>query len=222
MIRPKTQTEDLLWPIAKNCETLIEQTHRKAEEMLEFEKIKQRETFQIMMIKLTSSEVYNSIFNITEENIKFELYKFCDEKTGGFSYVKVRDETKRDLDSSDTTATDLQDDMIAPFIIEEYRDHVTKRMKDVGYVNILQGYTSSIFQDSESYPRAEVDLVEDDVRLVLDEYNSSLITYELGPVIYTFKDLSESVFNILQLEYSSSRNVIVIEVDDITSQKNWL
>ena len=35
MIRPKTQTEDLLLSITKNCETLIEQTHRKAEETLE-------------------------------------------------------------------------------------------------------------------------------------------------------------------------------------------
>ena len=34
MIRPKTQTEDLLLLITKNCETLIEQTHKKAEETL--------------------------------------------------------------------------------------------------------------------------------------------------------------------------------------------
>ena len=36
MIRPKTQTEDFLLSITKNCERLIEQTHRKAEETLEF------------------------------------------------------------------------------------------------------------------------------------------------------------------------------------------
>ena len=29
MIRPKNQTEDLLLSITKNCETLIEQTHKK-------------------------------------------------------------------------------------------------------------------------------------------------------------------------------------------------
>ena len=45
MIRPKNQTEDLLLSITKNCETLIEQTHRKAEETLEFKMIKPRETF---------------------------------------------------------------------------------------------------------------------------------------------------------------------------------
>ena len=45
MIRPKNETEDLLFSITKNCETLIDQTHRKAEETLEIKVIIQRETF---------------------------------------------------------------------------------------------------------------------------------------------------------------------------------
>ena len=36
MIRTKIQTEALLLSITKNCETLIEQTHTKPEETLEF------------------------------------------------------------------------------------------------------------------------------------------------------------------------------------------
>ena len=40
------------------------------------------------MIGLTDLEEYNSVFNITEENNKFELYKFPDEKAGGISYTK--------------------------------------------------------------------------------------------------------------------------------------
>ena len=32
MIQPKNETQDLLLPKTKNCETLIEQTHRKAED----------------------------------------------------------------------------------------------------------------------------------------------------------------------------------------------
>ena len=89
MIQPKTKTEDLLLSIIKNCETLIDQTHRKAEETLEFKMIKPRETFHFKpliqvkgdwMIGLVDLEIYNSIFNITKENNKFELYKFPDEK----------------------------------------------------------------------------------------------------------------------------------------------
>ena len=138
MIRPKNETENLLLSITKNCETLIEQTHRKAEETLEFKMINQRETFHFKppiqtegdwMLGLVDLEVYNSIFNITEKNNKFEIYKFPDEKASGVTYEKVRDEIEKDLDIEDITA-DLQDDIIGPIIIEEYKKQVTKRMKD--------------------------------------------------------------------------------------------
>ena len=89
-------------------------------------------------------------------------------------------------------------------------------MEDGGYMNILPGYVSSVFQDFESFLRKEVDLVQDHVKLVLDEYNSNFITYEIDPGIYTFKDIFEALFNILQSEYPGPSNVIDIEHDDIT------
>ena len=49
MLRPKNDTEDLLLSITKNCETLIEQTHRKNEETLEFKMNKPRETFHFKL-----------------------------------------------------------------------------------------------------------------------------------------------------------------------------
>ena len=147
--------------------------------------IKPRETFHFnppisiegsWMIGLKDLELYNSIFNITEENNEFELYKFPDEKAGGVSYEKVRDEIENDLDISDFTVTDLQDDIIGPNNNEEYKEQVTKRMEDVGFMNILAGYPSSVFQVFESYLRTEIYLVKDDIRLILDKYNSSFIT----------------------------------------------
>ena len=45
MIRPKNETEDLLLSNTKNCETLIEQTHTKIQETLEYKMIKSREIF---------------------------------------------------------------------------------------------------------------------------------------------------------------------------------
>ena len=224
LITPKNEIDGLLLSITKNCETLIEQTHRKPEETLEFKMNKSREIFHFnppiqvkeeWMLGLIDLEVYNSIFNITEQNNKFELYKFPDEISGGVTYEKVREGIERDLDISDITAADLQDDIIAPIIIEEYKKQVTKRMEDGGYMKILAGYVSSVFQDFESFLRTEVDLVQDDVKLVLDEYNSSFITYELHQGIYTFKDISEALFNILQSEYPGPSNVIDIEYDDI-------
>ena len=225
MIRPKNETEDLLLSITKNCETLIQQSHRKAEEALEFKMNKSRETFHFRpsiqlqgfsILGLVDLEVYNSIFNITEENNKFELYKFPDEKAGGVTYEKVRDEIEKDLDISDLTAADLQDEIMAPIIIEEYKEQVTKRLKDEQYLNILAIYTSSVFQDFESFLRTQIDLIEDDVKLVLDEYNSSFFTYELQPGIYSYKEISEVLFYILQSEYPQSECEIFIRLDDIT------
>ena len=225
MIKPKTQTEDLLLSITKNCETLIKQTHRRPEETLEFKMIKPKETFHFRppiqvkddwMIGLPDLEVYNSIFNITEENNKFELYKFPDEKIGGVTYEKVRDEIEKDLDIEDITAEDLQDEIIGPIIIEEYNEQVTKRMNDEQYMNILAIYVRSVFQDFESFLRTQIDLVEDDIKLVLDEYNSNFKTYELTPGIYSYRDMAEALYFILQSEYPSSGSEILIRLDDIT------
>ena len=88
-------------------------------------------------------------------------------------------------------------------------------MEDGGYMNILAGNISSAFQDFESFLRTEVGLLEDNIKMVLDEYNTSFITYELKPGIYTSKDISEVFFNILQSEYPGPRNVIDIQYDDI-------
>ena len=225
MIRPKNQTEDLLLSITKNCETLIEQTNRKAEESLEFKMHKPRKTFHFRppiqvkgdwVIGLTDLEVYNSIFNITEENNKFKLYKFPDEKVGGVTYEKVRDENEKDLDIEDIAAADLQDDIIGPIFIEEYREQVTKRMKDEQYMNILAIYTSSVFQEFESFLRTQIDLVEVVLKLVLDEYNSSFITYKFEVGVFSYREISEALFYVLQSEYPQSGSEILIRLDDVT------
>ena len=89
-------------------------------------------------------------------------------------------------------------------------------MKDEQFLNILVIYISSVFQDFESFLRTQIDFVEDDVKLVLDEYNSSFITYELNPGIYNYRDLSEALFYILQSEYPSSDSENLIRLDETT------
>ena len=85
MVRPKNQTEVLIISKTKNCETLVDQTHRKAEETLELKMTTPKEIFRFKspiqikanwMIGLPDLDVYNSIFNITEEKNNFKLYKF--------------------------------------------------------------------------------------------------------------------------------------------------
>ena len=64
-------------------------------------------------------------------------------------------------------------------------------------------------------------MTEDVFRLVLDKFNSSFIIYEIQRGIYTFRDLSKSVFNLLQPEYPESSSEIVIEFDDITRKTKF-
>ena len=52
------------------------------------------------MIGLTSLEVYNSIFNITEENNKFELYSDVFEE---FFFTEIKDELEEILNISNIT-----------------------------------------------------------------------------------------------------------------------
>ena len=73
------------------------------------------------------------------------------------------------MGTSDITATDLQDEILAPIVIKEFREQVTKRRKDDKYKLVLAMCVDSIFEVIESSLRTEIDLVEDDVRLVLEE-----------------------------------------------------
>ena len=94
--------------------------------MFKFKVTESRETFHFKppiqikgswIIGLTSVEVYTSIFKLTEENNKLKVYLFPQSKNGGISYEKVRDEVEKDLEISDITPTDLQDEIMGPIIV---------------------------------------------------------------------------------------------------------
>ena len=69
------------------------------------------------------------------------------------------------------------------------------------------GYARFSFRDFESYLRIVVGLDEDDIQLILNQYNANFVTYELYPGIYTIEDLQEAVYlpgdheGTLQIEY---------------------
>ena len=73
------------------------------------------------------------------------------------------------MEITDITPTDLQDETKGPINIEERRKEVTKRMKDDKYLRKIAIYNSSVFRDFASFLGTEVDLVDDDIRLVLAE-----------------------------------------------------
>ena len=216
-IRPKNETEDLLLSITKNCETLIEQTHRKAEETLEFKMNKSKETFHFKppisiegswMIGLTDLEVYNSIFNITEENNKLEIDRDTSNK---FGFLELKDELEEILNISHIRIEHLDDEIIGPRIIDEYIKLSNEKKNSDGYMILLLGYSASPFRDFESYLRLVIGLDEEDIQLILKEYNSHFITYELTPGIYTIQDISDAIQT-----FSGHQETIQLENDDIS------
>ena len=63
------------------------------------------------MLGLASLEVYNSFFNITEENNKFELHT---DTFVEFSFEELKDELQEILKISDITPYPLQHEKIGP------------------------------------------------------------------------------------------------------------
>ena len=117
MIRHRNETEDLLLSITKTCETLIQQTHRKPQETLEYKLTQPKEIFSFTpsinlgldsnwMVGSINLQVYNSIFNITEENNKFELYT---DNFDEFSFTELKDELEEIPGISIITPDHVQD-----------------------------------------------------------------------------------------------------------------
>ena len=214
MIQPKNEIKDLLLSITKNCEKLVEQTHRnKLKETLELKMLKSRETFHFnppihtkedWMLGLIDLEVYSSIFNITRENNKFELYTDTFDE---YSFEELKDEVEEILDIPEITDDHLEDETLAPRIAETYRKLRSDKSSHGGYIILLMGYARSPFRDFESYVRIVVGLEEDDIQLILKQYNEKFITYELDPGNYTVEDLKKAVYPLgdhegtLQIEY---------------------
>ena len=86
-------------------------------------------------------------------------------------------------------------------------------MEDGGYMKFLAGQISSILQDFECYLRTEFGLVENDIRLALEEYNSSFIAYEISPGNNTFKEFFEVLSD---LRTDNNNHPINIVFDIIT------
>ena len=160
------------------------------------------------MIGLVDLEVYNSIFKITEENNKFEIYRDVPTK---FRFLDLKDELEEIFGISHITTEHLLDDETASRIIDEYHELSQEKKNSDGYTIFLLNYSRSQFRDFESYLRIRVGLDEEDIQLILKEYNSHFVTYQLSPGIYTIQDISDTVYT-----FSGHSDIIEIEYDDIS------
>ena len=214
MTQPKNKTKGLLFSITKKCET-IKQSHTKPEEMLEFKLTKSRQTFyfnpplsteESRMIGLITLDVYSSIFNITEQIKKFQLYTDTFDE---FSFEELKGEIEDIVIISNSSNKHLQDEKKAPVIVSACRKLQTEKRMTDGYYMFLMGYARSPFGDFESCLRIVVGLYKDDIWLVLKQYNANFVTYELTSGIYTIKDFSDAVYNM-----SDHEGTLSVEDDD--------
>ena len=217
--QPKNETEDLLLSITKKCEKLVEQTHGKPEETLEFKMTKPREIFHFKppihtkedwMLGLIDLEIYNSIFNITKENNKFKLYTDTFDE---YSFEELKDEVEEILNIPEITDNHLEDETLAPRIAETYWKLGNHKTSHDGYIILLMGYARSPFRDFESYLRFIVGLEEDNIQLDLKQNNEKFITYELDPGNCTIKDLKQAVYPL-----GDHEGTLQIEYDDLSKK----
>ena len=173
MIQPKNETKNLLLSITKKYETFVQQNHRKPEETLELKIIKPKEQFHFnppihikgdWLIGFVDLEVYNSIYKITKENNKIELFT---DSFDEFSFDELKDELEEIPNFQNTTVADLEDEITGPRIIKAYWKLRSDKSSHDGYIILLMGFARSPFRDSESYLRIVIGLEEDNIRLIL-------------------------------------------------------
>ena len=116
------------------------------------------------MLGLIDLEVYNSIFNITKENNKFELHTDTFDE---ISFEELKNDVEEILNIPEITDDHLEDDILAPRIAETYRKLRSDKSRHDGFIILLMGYARSLFRDFESYLRIVVGLEEDNIRLIL-------------------------------------------------------
>ena len=166
-----------LLSVTKNCETPIKLTHSKPEETLELKRNKPRKTFHFntriqikgdWMLGLTSSEILNSIFNITQEKYKFEFY--TDDFDSEFSFFVLKDTLAEVLGLPLISPENLQQEIHEKqHIIKTYRELLIEKSAIDGYYILFMDYVQSPFRDFEGYHRNLFGLKDYDIQLILKQ-----------------------------------------------------
>ena len=76
---------------------------------------------------------------------------------------------------------------------------------------LLLGNGPNRCRDFESYLRIVVGPVKKSIQLILKQYNSNFITYEIPPCNYSIKDISDAVYTM-----GDHEGTLRIEDDDTT------
>ena len=100
------------------------------------------------MIGLTSLEMYNSIFNITEHNNNLKIFEEIFDMS--FCLQKSKNAVEEIVGNSDITTEKLKDDVFGPVIISSNRNLQLGEPSTEGHTLFLMAYAASSFLDFES------------------------------------------------------------------------
>ena len=114
------------------------------------------------MIGLINIEDYISIFNITEESNKFQLY--TDPFDSHFSFTELKDKVAHAW--SFRYFKDLEHKIYGPNLIKTYRKLSIEKSQTDGYYIQLLSYMQSSVRDFVSYLRFLSSLDEKDIQLI--------------------------------------------------------
>ena len=119
----------------------------------------------------------------------------------------MKDELEEILKIPNITDDHLEDETLALRIAETYWKLRSDKSNHDGYTILLTGYAESSFRDFESYFRITIGLEEDNIQLILKQYNEKFVSYELDPGNYSIEDIQKAVYSLgdhegtLQIEY---------------------
>ena len=180
MIRPKNETEDLIFSITKNWESLLNKLIRNHKKHLKLSSTNQGKLshsnnllFRLdsrWMTGLTSVKLKKSISIVTEEIRNFEQNTDIFDE---FSFMETKDEFEEIFGLSEKSHKHLQDKILGPRIFKANKNLSSEKRQTDGYYMFLLGYVLPPFRYFESYPRIVLGLDKTRIQLILIQDNSN-------------------------------------------------
>ena len=125
--------------------------------------------------------------------------------------MELKDELEEIFNIEDITPEHLQDDNIIPLINNFYIELKSEKTSSSAYLIVLTIYAISPFRNFESYLKIVTGLDGNVVQLLLKQYNSKYVTYEILPGVYTNREGSEVVKR-------DHKGTLRIEYDGVSSK----
>ena len=180
--------ESLLLSIAKSNLNFVENTLSKPQETLEFKKNKQKESFSFdvplelpeqWMMGVTSLEVFNTVYNITEKNNKLE--------------VVLKDEQLKSLNVDTQLVMNVEYlykisdiEKINNFIVDSYSKNKKLIKKDFDQLTKITNQINQNITEGASHK---------DKTIIIPEYGirNDFVEIELPPGVYELVDINRNM-----------------------------